>query len=549
MSTITDEKAIAEPTTHLELSRSAASDVRKVEATMGTVKLTAGTIVYIPAPTADPQDPLNMPTWQKYVIVVVVSIFSTLGLSLVSGFGGLLGFYIPEYAAAGATYADITHLMTYPTLFMGIGNLIGMPLAIAVGRRMVLLVSTAVLILAAVLCAVSKSFEWQLACRMVLGLAAGQSEAVVPLIVKEIHFLHERSKALMIQQTVQVIMTTVWTVFASPIAANITPQWWYGLGACLAGFQLILTFFFLPETKYQRSLEAYQEVESESSDDEESSPKSDEGHPDHHAIIATSRPALDTVNYPPRTFRSDLRLWVGKPEWSKIPLIFKQTFTVILFPNVFWAMCINGLTLGANIAIGTTYGSIVTAKPYNWAQSSASYANCGQIVTALVALPLLGYGSDFLIRWRARRNGGIHEPETRLIPLAIPIVVGVFTAVLYGQGAAHPEKYHWFVYVWALAAYYFAFVGANIVAITYLLDAYPARSGPILVVICAFRGIISFGVTYGIAPFIANAGYDGAFNTFAGLTAAFGLLAIPIFIWGKKIRGFTGRWAKDHRQW
>lgn len=43
---------------------------------------------------------------------------STLGLALVSGFGGLLGFYIPEYSALGKDYEDITHLMTYPTLFM-----------------------------------------------------------------------------------------------------------------------------------------------------------------------------------------------------------------------------------------------------------------------------------------------------------------------------------------------------------------------------------------------------------------------------------------------
>jgi hypothetical protein len=78
-----------------------------------------------------------MSTWQKILINIIVSIcenllfpclryslisndetVSTLGLALVSGFGGLLGFYIPEYAAAGKGYADITHLMTYPSLFM-----------------------------------------------------------------------------------------------------------------------------------------------------------------------------------------------------------------------------------------------------------------------------------------------------------------------------------------------------------------------------------------------------------------------------------------------
>jgi hypothetical protein len=43
---------------------------------------------------------------------------STLGLALVNGFGGLLGFYIPQYTAEGKGYSDITNLMTMPTLFM-----------------------------------------------------------------------------------------------------------------------------------------------------------------------------------------------------------------------------------------------------------------------------------------------------------------------------------------------------------------------------------------------------------------------------------------------
>ncbi|KAF5707533.1 HOL1-like transporter [Fusarium globosum] len=497
----------------------------------GTVKLVEGKTIYIPTPTADPQDPLNMKMWQKALVLIVISLFSTIGLALVSGFGGLLGFYIPGYAAAGKGYADITHLMTYPTLFMGIGNLIGMPLGIAVGRRIVLLAATIIMILSAGLCAGATTYEWHLAGRIILGLSAGQSEALVPMITQEIFFLHERSTCMMIQQTIQTILTAIFVIFAGPIAEAITPEWWYGLGAILSGVSLVLAFFFVPETKYYRPKAAYQA--GGSSDDE------------NVVEVCTVRPELDYVNFAPRTFRSDMRLWVGKPEWNKIVEIFTQTFSLMLFPNVLWALCLNGLTLGVNIAIGTTYGSIVTAPPYNWPQSSASYVNAGQIVTSLVALPCFGFGSDKLIKWFANRRNGIHEPEIRLIPLAFPIVVGVFTAVLYGLGATYPEKYHWFTYVWAVAAYYFTFVGANIVAITYLLDSYPQRAGPLLVIICAVRGIMSFGVSYGITPFIEQNGYDGAFGVFGGLTGAFGVLGIFVFIFGKKIRKITGRYCVD----
>ena len=66
----------------------------------------------------------------------------------------------------------------------GIGNLVCMPFAIGVGRRIVFLGSILVLALGAALCATAKSYEWHLASRMVVGLAAGQSEALVPMITQ-----------------------------------------------------------------------------------------------------------------------------------------------------------------------------------------------------------------------------------------------------------------------------------------------------------------------------------------------------------------------------
>ena len=66
----------------------------------------------------------------------------------------------------------------------GIGNLIGMPLAISVGRRIVMLVSTAILAVGAILCATEKSYEWHFGARILVGLAAGQSESIVPMITQ-----------------------------------------------------------------------------------------------------------------------------------------------------------------------------------------------------------------------------------------------------------------------------------------------------------------------------------------------------------------------------
>lgn len=104
-----------------------------------------------------------------------------------------------------------------------------------------------------------------------------------------------------------------------------------------------------------------------------------------------------------------------------------------MFPNVFWAFCLNGITLGANIAVGTTYSTILSAPPYNFPNDSVSYITIGSAIVMIGALPLLGMGSDRLIKWRSQRNEGIHEPEARILPLIFPIIVGVISLVVYGQ--------------------------------------------------------------------------------------------------------------------
>lgn len=117
----------------------------------------------------------------------------------------------------------------------------------------------------------------------------------------------------MLQQSIQTIATAVFTLFASPIANAITPQWWYGLGACISGVSLIISLVFVVETKYDRPKSSFQETESS----EDLDKTFDDQGGKRELTVATERPPLDFVTYQARTWRSDLRLWIGRPEWRK----------------------------------------------------------------------------------------------------------------------------------------------------------------------------------------------------------------------------------------
>ena len=62
--------------------------------------------------------------------------------------------------------------------------MIAIPVAYAVGQRIVLLASTIVLVIGTVISARATSYEMHLGARCIIGMAAGQSEALVPMITK-----------------------------------------------------------------------------------------------------------------------------------------------------------------------------------------------------------------------------------------------------------------------------------------------------------------------------------------------------------------------------
>ena len=48
---------------------------------------------------SSPRDPLNFPKWQKYIIIIILALFSTFSIGGVASFSALLGTFFPIYLA------------------------------------------------------------------------------------------------------------------------------------------------------------------------------------------------------------------------------------------------------------------------------------------------------------------------------------------------------------------------------------------------------------------------------------------------------------------
>lgn len=105
----------------------------------------------------------------------------------------------------------VSMLATIPLITNGIASYFLVPLSIAIGRRPVLLL-TAVLAWAGGLWAgLSTSLDSHLAARAMMGLGAGAVEALIPLIVQDMVFIHQRNRAQS-------------TIVASQVRTNMNPS-------------------------------------------------------------------------------------------------------------------------------------------------------------------------------------------------------------------------------------------------------------------------------------------------------------------------------------
>jgi hypothetical protein len=311
--------------------------------------------------------------------------------------------------------------------------------------------------------------------------------------VQEIHFLHERGRKLAWFIFIQNVSNCVFFITSTYMTSAWGWRWWYGFFTIFSGVILAFSYVFVSETEFDRPSDASTgQVHLDFNDKGEL----EDGGNVHKLVQVTTRhgTVLEPERYGARTWKRDLRLINIKPRWHLVLPHYKHIAQGLCIPTIFWLLIVNGAWLGMYVFTAGTFATILVPPPYGFAFNSLGYVQAGQIVCFMIFLPLAGYGSDWLIKRLSMRNDGVFKPEYRLIGLALPAVVGVISAVVYGQAAQRPAEWHWSAIVVPYNAVNFAFNCVNLVGITYAVESFPQRAASLLVVICAGRGIISFGL-------------------------------------------------------
>ncbi|KAL1900668.1 hypothetical protein Sste5346_002393 [Sporothrix stenoceras] len=404
-------------------------------------------------------------------------------------------------------------LVSLPVLFVGVSNYFLVPASIAFGRRTVMVFCVVLATFCTLWSGLSQSLPSHIASRCLQAIGAGAVESLVPLIVQDMTFVHQRSRGIGLVWASQGIVSISLGIGSTYIVARQSWRWLYYIGAILTDLSALCVILFLPETRWHRSPE---ELRGEVSPDVDNR----------------------SLERPSRNARFGFFANGGVSVRDGL-VAFVEIVKTLVLPIVFYCILVNAAFIGISLGSNVTMSTVLLAPPYNWSIQSIGLSVIAPSVASIFVMLVGGLLSDWTVNRLAKRNSGKREAEMNLWNMVFPLFCGVGGCLLFGAGGQYVEKLSWMAILSATAILAFAFLTINVIASVTVVESYPRLAGPVLVNVASFRNIIGFAFTYGIPDWVAARGYMVTFSIFAAVIAFLSLFLPVFFIYGKRLRKST----------
>ncbi|KAF2853042.1 MFS transporter-like protein [Plenodomus tracheiphilus IPT5] len=519
--------------------------------------------VLVPQPSDDPNDPLNWSTWWK-----ISCISATAMVTFTQGFGPLalspmFPALIEEFDTDLAGAVQFTGICI---LVLGFSNFIWVPISTSFGRRPVYLASQLVNIGTSIWRARSNTYGSFMGACVVNGIGAGPSETLMPEIIADIFFLHDRGKWNTLYWVVYMGSLMVGPIVSGSMTETVGWRsfWWLNTAILILSFVMVV--FMFPETRFRRALpvssgQASNEKTTSSAQSDNDSTSAEKTDPNRIEHISTARSVLpNTANLEnTETAARDPFLGQGKPakwQWKlfqpnanpfrSIAMDLWLPWKLFAFPIVEFASFVVSWSCSSFLTINLTQSQVLAAPPYNMKPMVVGFTNFAVMVGAFIGLFTAGPLSDWVSARATKRNNGIREPEMRL-PAMIPYVIIMFIGnIVVSFGYEHKWSWETIVIVGYTCA------GIQVAALpgivsTYAIDSYKPVAGSLMVASTVNKNLWGYGLGKFITPWTIEVGFITPIMTNAALITLWCLFGVLFWWKGKTFR----RWSKNssvHKQ-
>ncbi|GFF54347.1 endochitinase [Aspergillus lentulus] len=611
-------------------------------------KTADGRIVLNPQPDDSVNDPLNWPVWRRDAALLSLGFYCLMG-------GGMTPILAAGFNQVSESYGVSTQKVAYTTglymLGLGVGSVIMSPTAILWGKRPVYLLGATLFVLSAVWCALSPNYPSLVIARIFQGIAVSTVECLPSATIAEIYFLHERAYRVGIYTLLLLGGKNLVPLVSAAIIGRMGWRWVFWIVAIIVGACLVLLFFFVPETFWDRTprprrshkrphmirsvsdllrgRQLHRRLENPALNGDPISPaprKSNKGHvgfaedqdqegnpvdekernlEDHDRILPSEMPAEhngqlaladpekhdaslqipapavtresdsqrdlesarepavsparsesvgSAVPLPPSQvytnrlrekpqipFTHYLRVWNGRMSHDKWLRVAMRPFILFAYPAVLWSSVVYALSVGWLIVLSESVAHLYQGPHgYNFTPLQTGLIYISPFVGGLLGTAVAGKVSDVIVRYMSRRNGGVYEPEFRLV-MAIPIALST-SAGLMAFGWSTEEKDSWIVPTIFFGLISFGCCLGSTTSITFCVDSYRQYAGEALVTLNwsknVFHGLI---FSLFIVDWLEADGARTVFLALGGIQLGCLFFTIPMYIYGKRARMWTVR--------
>ncbi|KAH8742381.1 MFS transporter [Diaporthe sp. PMI_573] len=241
-----------------------------------------------------------------------------------------------------------------------------------------------------------------------------------------------------------------------------------------------------------------------------------------------------------KSFIQQLRPWHGrlnKDSWLKVMV---RPFILFAYPAVLWSSAIYACSVGWLIVVSESVAVIYREKYYHFNALGVGLIYISPFVGGILGTAVAGKVSDIFVKAMAKRNGGLYEPEFRLI-MALPI--GISTVIgLMGFGWSAEKQDHWIVPTVFLGVISFGCCLGSTTSITFCVDSYRQYAGEALVTLNFSKNILH-GLVFSlfVTEWLETDGSKSVFIWLGVIQLILVFTAAPLYVYGKRLRMWTLR--------
>ena len=247
-----------------------------------------------------------------------------------------------------------------------------------------------------------------------------------------------------------------------------------------------------------------------------------------------------TLRERPRlTFVQQLKPYNGRlhhDNWLRVAI---RPFILFAYPAVLWSSIVYSCSIGWLIVISESVAVIYRSKTtYGFSALSTGLIYLSPFIGGILGTAVAGKVSDIIVRAMSKRNGGLYEPEFRLVmaaPVAITTVIG-----LMGFGWSARVHDAWIVPTIFFGVISFGCSLGSTTAITFCVDSYRQYAGEALVTL-NFSKNIFHGLVFSLffTTWLEADGSKTVFIWLGVIQLILMMLSVPMYIFGKRARMWT----------